>query len=381
MNRPQRFSCARILSCGCLRLLRAPPPSARRDQALDKSGDENRKLAAESAALRQELGEAQKSLAARTESLEEAARTIKLKSEVLQQSEREQERLVAEATGLGRELDRLREDLKSRMVTNDELSIQLALKEKALSTAARDHEQLVKRNADVEAELAGLQLDHDESTAAAAQQTAALKDLQARLAELEARAVTTENTLTQRDVRVRALEVELGELRDQSSVLTAELQEAHTKSQSLAADLHAREAAVITLRSELAAHVEALGAIRRDINRIETGRASDNAPVPVRYLIAVDQADVVHVLNRKIMTIGRTQDSDLQIRSSHISRHHARLLVGPTAVIIEDLDSTNGCFVNGRRIRKQILQNEDILMIGKTRYRFTARPIADTATH
>jgi pSer/pThr/pTyr-binding forkhead associated (FHA) protein len=90
---------------------------------------------------------------------------------------------------------------------------------------------------------------------------------------------------------------------------------------------------------------------------------------------------VVHVLNRKVMNIGRTPEADLQIRASHISRQHARLLVGPAAVILEDLGSTNGCFVNGRRVKKQLLQNEDVLMIGKTRFRFTARPVADAPAH
>ena len=50
-------------------------------------------------------------------------------------------------------------------------------------------------------------------------------------------------------------------------------------------------------------------------------------------------------------------------------------------MIIEDLGSTNGCYVNGRRVRKQVLQNEDVLMIGKTRYRFSARAQGEPTTH
>ncbi len=208
-----------------------------------------------------------------------------------------------------------------------------------------------------------------------------LQLLGSRLADVEARAAAQESRLAERDARVAALEGELTSLQANSGTLATELEAARTKSESLATELNAREAALVALRAELAAHVAALSTIRRDINRIENGQPADPAPVPLRYLIGVDKPDVVHVLNRKVMTIGRTHENDLQIRSSHISRHHARLLIGAGAVIIEDLDSTNGCYVNGRRVRKQILQNEDVLMIGKTRYRFTSRPLGEAGTH
>jgi len=233
----------------------------------------------------------------------------------------------------------------------------------------------------LQTEFKDLVQEHSAATTAASRQTDSLKLLEARLAELESRAAAQENLLTERDVQVVTLQRDLEQLRTQAGELGTELEESRKHSQSLASELHAREAAVITLRSELAAHVEALGAIRRDITLIESGKSGDGGPQPVRYLIAVDSADVVHVLNRKVMTIGRTPESDLQIRSNHVSRHHARLLVGPNAVILEDLDSTNGCFVNGRRIRKQVLHKDDILMIGKTRYRFAIRTAPDSSTH
>jgi pSer/pThr/pTyr-binding forkhead associated (FHA) protein len=82
---------------------------------------------------------------------------------------------------------------------------------------------------------------------------------------------------------------------------------------------------------------------------------------------------VVHVLGRKT-TVGRTSDNDLQIDAKYISRHHAVILAGPAHTIIEDLNSTNGVLVNGRRIARQTLSDGDSVMIGKTAFRFAVRP-------
>lgn len=52
------------------------------------------------------------------------------------------------------------------------------------------------------------------------------------------------------------------------------------------------------------------------------------------------------------LTIGRASDSGLQIRDDYTSTHHARLLLWGQDWVIQDLDSTNGTFVAGRRIEQ-----------------------------
>ena len=52
------------------------------------------------------------------------------------------------------------------------------------------------------------------------------------------------------------------------------------------------------------------------------------------------------------LTIGRASDSGLQIRDDYTSTHHARLLLWGQDWVIQDLDSTNGTFVDGRRIEQ-----------------------------
>lgn len=107
---------------------------------------------------------------------------------------------------------------------------------------------------------------------------------------------------------------------------------------------------------------------------------SEPAPVPdgaMRLLIqSEDGREVVHVIGRKT-SIGRTPDNDVQIDAKYVSRHHAVILVGPAQTIIEDLNSTNGVQVNGRRITRQTLKDGDQVAIGRSLYRFAVRKPSD----
>jgi len=104
--------------------------------------------------------------------------------------------------------------------------------------------------------------------------------------------------------------------------------------------------------------------------------APEAAPAPdgmVRLLIQAEGGrEIVHVLARKT-SIGRTPDNDVQIDAKFVSRHHAVILAGPAQTIIEDLNSTNGVQVNGRRISRHSLKDGDQVAIGRTQYRFAVR--------
>jgi len=82
------------------------------------------------------------------------------------------------------------------------------------------------------------------------------------------------------------------------------------------------------------------------------------------------------VLGRKT-SVGRTPDNDLQIDAKFISRHHAVILVGPVHTLIEDLNSTNGVQVNGRRITRHSLKDGDTVLFGRAQYRFAVRDSGD----
>jgi general secretion pathway protein A len=63
--------------------------------------------------------------------------------------------------------------------------------------------------------------------------------------------------------------------------------------------------------------------------------------------------------------IGRTAENDLQIDSKFISRHHAQVITTANSCFVEDLNSTNGISYNGKRIRRRVLNDGDVLQIGE----------------
>jgi general secretion pathway protein A len=62
---------------------------------------------------------------------------------------------------------------------------------------------------------------------------------------------------------------------------------------------------------------------------------------------------------------GRTPDNDLQIDSKYVSRHHAQIITTPHSCVLEDLNSTNGILVRGKRVRRRILNDGDVVQIGQ----------------
>lgn len=70
-------------------------------------------------------------------------------------------------------------------------------------------------------------------------------------------------------------------------------------------------------------------------------------------------------VNRDRITIGRNVRNDIQIDNLAVSNFHARMEQNLGHYYIEDLDSTNGTFINDRRIGKWALNDNDAVTIGK----------------
>jgi type II secretory pathway predicted ATPase ExeA len=67
------------------------------------------------------------------------------------------------------------------------------------------------------------------------------------------------------------------------------------------------------------------------------------------------------------LIIGRTPNNDLQINSKFVSRHHAQVVTDLQQSAIEDLNSTNGIFLNGRKIKRHPLTNLEAVQLGEHR--------------
>ena len=84
-----------------------------------------------------------------------------------------------------------------------------------------------------------------------------------------------------------------------------------------------------------------------------------------------------YILRHETVTIGRGSENDIQLADTTVSQQHARFLVTENTLLIEDLGSTNGTYVNGQRIDKHRLKKGDLVMIGQHRLSFHDLDMAD----
>ena len=78
-----------------------------------------------------------------------------------------------------------------------------------------------------------------------------------------------------------------------------------------------------------------------------------------------DPAVVMRLPPGAIRTIGRNPRADFVVDSPLISRVHCRLAATDTGLTVEDLQSTNGTYVNGERVGQSPLQDHDRLRLGR----------------
>ncbi len=81
-------------------------------------------------------------------------------------------------------------------------------------------------------------------------------------------------------------------------------------------------------------------------------------------------------LDKEKTTIGRSQNNDIVIDEEAVSSEHARICTVPNEhmegvfdIFIEDLDSTNGTFVNEESVKRQQLKNSDHIRIAWTNFK------------
>ena len=89
--------------------------------------------------------------------------------------------------------------------------------------------------------------------------------------------------------------------------------------------------------------------------------------VQVMTKISVFENEVPQkTVNLKVgaVSIGRSDDNDIHLKDSTVSSQHAKIVTYFEASYIEDLDSTNGTFVNGKKVQKHILNPGDVISVG-----------------
>jgi hypothetical protein len=85
-----------------------------------------------------------------------------------------------------------------------------------------------------------------------------------------------------------------------------------------------------------------------------------------RLVLKFDGATLKEIpLRNRPVTIGRAPDNDIPIDNLAISNYHARIYVEAGSLVLEDLNSLNGSFLNDIRVERALLKDGDSILIGK----------------
>jgi FHA domain len=231
-----------------------------------------------------------------------------------------------------------------------------------------------------------LQRARDSQAAAEAR----LAELSAQVEELRAEAVTHDEEMTvlmahlnearrpiqsiQGDIKRLNEEIALKNLSiDQ---LTEENRTLRTTLERTRGALEERDLLIRRLERSANNNANVLGRLQTSIERLGNA-ALPPPPLPGEFLAELIKIEgdtrTAYPLGRRTR-IGRAPGCELQIDAQSVSRHHAMLLKGNREIIVEDLNSTNGVLVNGRKVTRQVLSDGDLLTIGETHFQCRFRP-------
>ncbi len=98
-----------------------------------------------------------------------------------------------------------------------------------------------------------------------------------------------------------------------------------------------------------------------------------------RLILSLDgQVLAEYNMSKERYTIGRLPDNDVRIDNPAVSGHHSLIINILNDSFLEDLNSTNGTYVNGKLIKKHALQHGDVITIGHHQLRFSDQQTNDT---
>src|SRR5210317_308443 len=98
-----------------------------------------------------------------------------------------------------------------------------------------------------------------------------------------------------------------------------------------------------------------------------------------RLILSLDnQVLAEYNMTKERYTIGRLPDNDVRIDNPAVSGHHSLIINILNDSFLEDLNSTNGTYVNGKLIKKHALQHSDVITIGHHQLRFSDQQAPET---
>jgi hypothetical protein len=97
-----------------------------------------------------------------------------------------------------------------------------------------------------------------------------------------------------------------------------------------------------------------------------------------RLILSLDGSVLAEYnMTKERYTLGRLPDNDVRVDNAAVSGHHALIINILNDSFLEDLNSTNGTYVNGKLIKKHALQHGDVITIGHHHMRFVDSQVED----
>jgi chromosome segregation ATPase len=324
------------------------------------------------------------------------------------------EALTAERERHQGQVTALEAAVAAQKATIDQLQAAAAVQVSAAAQQAKDVAQAEQHRAEWLATLSAAETEKARLAAELAARDQALAEAQAavsggaqylaqlqsehaaKMAALEADAESHEEEMTVlmahlKEARrpIESIEGDARRVKEELAVKAAALTELSDEADKLRAvlertrgALEEREFLIRRLERSESNNANVLGRIQTSMERLGsvTPPGTDVAAVAQwsPELIRIDgDRSITHTLGRRTR-IGRAPGCELHIDSSSVSRHHALILAGTREAIIEDLNSTNGVILNGRKVTRQVLNDGDIVTIGEIQFRYVAKPLPQT---
>ena len=311
---------------------------------------------------------------------------VRIKTETIDRLQFDVERLRSRRIGLETEVKAREAQTRKLAKDVEEANRQIDTLTSALHEAKKSYdvisERLVNSHAEHEQELRTLRFELTEAAETVSQQELINEQLASDLVDTRGFKNELERMLTaseeQSQVRINQLEAELEQLRKANSDCEAELAAKNQVITELREQISGKVRHDDSMR-ELEAAIEELD--ERMSARLETPQqppAADKDRMSRVLIGRIDKQELRFPLFKKRLTIGRTQQNDIQLQAPHISRRHAVVMTEGDVTRVIDWGSKNGVYVNSHRVIEHFLASGDVVAIGDAKFRYEERPKRDS---
>jgi FtsZ-binding cell division protein ZapB len=318
---------------------------------------------------------------ARDEVIRNLKADLRIKTETIDRLQFDVDRLRLRRISLETEVKAHEAQTRKLSSAVEEANNQIDTLTSALREAKKSYDnvsgRLASAHARHEQELRTLCFELTQAAETVAQQELINEQLAADLVDTRSFKSQLEHMLTSSEeccqTRINQLESELDQLRKENTNYQAELASKTEAISELLRQISCKAQQDDSIR-ELEAAIEQLDERRSESLRETSLPAVFEKDRMSRVLIGrIGDKELRFPLFRKCLTIGRTQQNDIQLKAPHISRRHAVVITEGEVTRVIDWGSKNGVYVNSDRVTEHFLCSGDVVMIGDAEFRYEER--------